>query len=189
MKLKVVFLVVGVLVFGLVGKVEASNDWVNYFSQEESESIKAMVKKSIRNEFKDPDKNWKGIIDTDLIKDGAITADKLANNVGGIKKRVYTLKVECNESFADKVVEREGGDKEYYKEIDVNEVDLADVPIVSVYYKEDSDYNSFENGKWKLGSYDVVIDDKKIWIKYAHYDSGDIRFSCSHEDYKIVVGY
>lgn len=188
MKLKFTFLlVVGILVFGVFDKVNASNDWVNYFSQDESDAIKKMVKKSIRNEFKDPDKNWKGIIDTDLIKDGAITTDKLADNAGGIKKKIYTLKIECNESFADKVIDEDENEKNYYKKIDIEELNLSNPPLVSIYSKNVDDNDDWDNNGWRIDGMTTKIEEGKVWIYYATDDGG---FHClSRSDYKVVIGY
>jgi hypothetical protein len=81
MKIKrrvLLFITLGVLA-GLINVdvAFAKYNWADYFSRNEIKSIKKAVKKSVRNELKHPDKNWKGIISQKTLEDGAIDYSKL----------------------------------------------------------------------------------------------------------------
>jgi hypothetical protein len=111
-----------------------------------------------------------------------------------LKKTIYTLKVECNKEFADRV-EYEWGDEDeidYYKKINIDGLVLSDLPVMVMYTKRvprDSDNDSWEDNAWEFdGLNHSKVEDGKVWVRYASGEVGEDEFRCGViSDYKIVV--
>lgn len=169
------------------GQVKASSSWKDYFSENEANSLKKYVAEYIREQLKNNNKDWKGIISAKELDNGTINADKVDSTVA--KKKVITLKINSL-SEADKTTTYEGGiDTIYWKKISIPEINIENSPNVIVYEKEDFSYmtESLGSNYWKQYSTDFYpFTDGQMWMHFYDTDEDD---PFAPKEFKIVVNY
>ncbi|MDX9913345.1 MAG: hypothetical protein RBS77_02070 [Candidatus Moranbacteria bacterium] len=172
-----------IALFVVTSGAEAKSNWDQYFSVDEAKAIKNMVKKSIINEFENPDGDWKEIIGSKLLKDGVIDADKVGDDIA--KKKIYTGTYPSSINDADKVVcdDVDVDECDYYLKISIPEIDVNDSPLISLYEKDEY----LGDNIWHED--DVSFEDGYAYSKYATSDGGVLDSSEFGEEYKIIISY
>ena len=159
-------------------KAKAAFNWADYFTKDEATTIKKMVDKYIRGQIEEDAKNWKGIIGKKQVDDTIV------------KQKVYTGTINCSESFADDTTASPSDPDEitYYKKISIPEIDLSEIPQVSLYVKitSEDDRSQLGNNLWSNRT--ITITDDYAWFSFGDSDTGD-PISCSFSEYKILVNY
>lgn len=178
---------IGAVMFTSQAKA-ASSSWKEYFSENEANSLKKYVAEYIREQLKNNNKDWKGVISAKELDNGTINADKVDNTIA--KKKIYTGSVTCDKSFATKTTAPAGDPDElsFYKKIEIPEIRLSDAPMVTLLTKKPSDsvFTQLASDIWS--SNDAVISEGALWLDFANEDNGT-GFACFVSDYKIIVTY
>jgi hypothetical protein len=113
--------------------------------------------------------------------------------VPGVARYVYSMALTNNIDNADLVSEDSGEKaegKSYFMKVDTPQISVSDMPMISLFGKEDSSNIRLEGDAWQSKDNYTYVKDGSIYILYAgKKDRQDPVYYLPKGAYKIVVVY
>jgi len=111
----------------------------------------------------------------------------------GVMRYVYSAAIPGSIGNADYVSENSNGGiagKNYFMKVDTPQISVSDMPLVSLYGKEDSENVRLGGDAWQSNSAYTYIKDGSIYILYAGEEDGqEPIYYLPKGAYKVVVVY
>ncbi len=187
-KLLVVVSVLTVLV-GISGTASAKSSWEDFFTRDEAKTIKNMVKESIIHEFENPDGDWKKLISSKMIKNGAIDAEKVGDEI--VKQKIFSATAPNSAAGADfSVCDSVDTDEcSYYDDVTIPEIDVSKAVDAYVIYEVDDANWKSDTGFGVTYQFmnNIKIRSGHVYVPYGHGDNG--VYDGTFTDYRVIVNY
>jgi hypothetical protein len=110
----------------------------------------------------------------------------------GVMRYVYSVAIPNNISSADYVSENSGEEKgkSYFMKVDTPQISVSDMPMISLYGKEDLSDVHLGGDAWQNKDTFSYIKDGSIYILFAEKKDGqDLVYYLPKGAYKVVVIY